>query len=96
MSLVGLWAGRQRYVLIDPETSREYPIIIPGIELLDRNEIDEIILWQTEKTEKEIAQHKAKALPPLTEAKQHELGQILLEIRDSKTFRKENGHPRYW
>lgn len=96
--LMGLWKGRNTYLILDVSESppREYPIIIPGIELLDRNELEEILIWQRERTEKEILKKRGNPRPKLTETQQHELGKTLLEIRASKRFKKEAGHVRYW
>lgn len=96
--LMGLWRGRNTYLILDvSETpAREYPIIIPGIELLDASELEEILIWQRERTEKEILAKRAIRQPKPNKQQQNELGRTLLEVRASKRFKRENNHERYW
>ena len=96
--LMGLWRGRNTYLILDVSESppREYPIIIPGIELLDASELEEILIWQRERTEKEILAKRANRRPKLAKQQQNDLGRTLLEVRASKRFKRENNHTRYW
>ena len=99
---VGFWAGKMRYVILDMDTGRDYPIMIPGMEqtppLYEPSELEDLVAWQTEQTIAQIKKEKANPNPikMMTRDQQHDLGHALLEVKASKKNRLVTGHGRYW
>lgn len=94
VKLTGVWANQNKYVFLDIDSGQEHPIFIPGANLLDKAEMEEVLCWQQERVAKDIADRAPK--PSLSDTQQHDLGQTLLQVRASKVFRIENLHGRYW
>ena len=91
----GVWLLGERYKIFEPGTGNEVVIHIPGADTLyDISELAEICHWQRERAEQDF--HSRVDRPPLTKPQQKDLGKTLLEIRDSRDFRKESLHGRYW
>lgn len=91
-----LWVGATFLAIDSQNDNKEYRVAFGRVDIYDRNELEELFLWQRERLTKEILADRAKGQPKLTKGQQHDLGKTLLEIRDSKIFRRDNGHGRYW
>ena len=91
----GVWLLGERYKIFEPGTDNEIIIHIPGADTLyDASGLEEICHWQRESADRDFQARVPRT--PLTKNQQHDLGQTLVEIRDSHTFSKENLHGRYW
>ena len=78
---------------IKEETSgRETILYIPGASHLSRQQLEEIIQWQTEKT---VAEFKAEGPQPERVVSRKEVGKALKEFRASLARSRETGKPRY-
>lgn len=91
--VVGLWLNKDTYRVTHLATNRTINYTIQGTELLEKNELQEWVLYCEEDAAKELSQ---EAAPKLTKGQQHDLGGVLLDIRDSKRYKRENLHGRYW
>lgn len=94
-----LWRTANSFNFIDPvDGMASRSVIIPGIEqdIYDPNELEELILWQADEAVKEIRAKREDERKPLTKQQQHELGDVLTEVKDSNRYRIENQHGRYW
>lgn len=95
VSLQKLWSDKETIQFFDPQTGwRARPVIIKGCEDFDRNELEEIVLWQFEEATKDFKAYKEPV--PMTKDQQHDLSNILKDIKRSKLYLSENNHGRYW
>lgn len=72
------------------EGDRERTIFIPGSEDMDRNQLNDIIEWQTEKTKRELSQPR-----PERKRSRKEVGQALKDYNEFRK-RKAEGTKKYF
>ncbi len=81
---------------VAPDGIESSPYIIPQIERLEPTELDEYLHWMSEDAEKEINGKRDEPRVPMTKGEQHDLGNILGQIKSSREYERENQHGRYW
>ena len=95
--IYGVWEPPIKYVMTDARTGKTKLIIIPGADdptIVEPEERDDIVADYSEKFEEEL-----KGAPDhvsMSKSWQHDLGNVLFEIRESQQRRQEVGHGRYW
>ena len=95
--IYGVWETPIQYRMTDAWTGKTKLIIIPGADdptIVEPEERDDIVAEYSEKFEEEL-----KGAPDhvkMSKSWQHDLGNVLFEIRESQQRRKEVGHGRYW
>ena len=72
------------------ECGRERTILIPGASSMPKEELEDIIAWQTEKTKKELRQPQ-----PQRKHSKKEVGQALREYNEFRK-RKAEGTKRFF
>lgn len=91
-----LWLSPNKLQFTEAKTGwQSRPVIFPGIDSLEPNELDELVLWQRESAERDFKKAQPKK-PPMTKSQQHDLGDVLNEIKDSKTRAMEVNHGKWW
>ena len=96
MALVRLWQSKERCKLIDPDTLQEETIIIPGINLLESKHVEDILLWQEDQVQRQFQEAMDHPKPVMTKEQQHDLGDTLYEIKESRERRAESLHGRFF
>lgn len=93
MSLSHYWVNPSCFKIVEVETGREQTITVPGADLLERDELEDIVLAMMEEAESDF---KEPENPPLSRDQQRDLGGVLMDIRASNRYKQENNHSRYW
>lgn len=91
-----MWLGQDMVELKDSGTGRTLLIAIPGSGLLEKVELEELILDEIEKFRVYCAKPLSKVAKVLTKSDEHALGKVCLEILSSKRNRRLTGHGKYW
>lgn len=94
MTIQGVWMTPDNYRVYEVETQREENFFIPGTDLLETMELQELVAALNEKAE---VVFRAPEKTKMTRDQQHDLGGVMLQIRKSKRYKKDNGgHGRFW
>ena len=91
-----VWVASNKVKFVATDGIESSPYIIPQIELLESSELEEYMHWMSEDAEKEINGKRDEPRVQMTESQQHDLGNILHEIKDSRQYERENNHGRWW
>lgn len=92
-----LWLSRNSLEFVDPlDGVKSRLVIIPGIEIYEPAELEEILLWQESQEQKWMAEKRVNPKVPMSKQDQHDLGDLLSDIKASKKHRIETGHGRYF
>jgi len=94
VTIQGMWVNLEHYRVYEIETQREENFLIPGTDLLEPTEMEELVIALNEKAQ---ATFNTPPPPTMTKDEQHDLGGVLKDIRASKDYSKANsGHERFW
>lgn len=92
--IVGFWVAPNQYRMYDPRTNIKWMVLVPGAELLDGAEVEDVVAEANEEFAEYVKTQPAHQAMPLDQ--QHELAPHLREIAASKRRAREVGHGRYW
>ena len=95
--VTGFWVTREQFRMTDSVTGKVKMILVPGAgrsELVEKEELEDIILEYREKFEAEVKGGQPRRMMPRND--QHDLGKTLNEIDASKQHRREALHSRWW
>ena len=95
MRLQVLWRTANSFAFVDPVDGLTSQVsVIPGLEqgIYDRNEIEELMLWQESEAEKYIKAKREDPRKPMTK----EFGDALFEVKASNTLQRERGHGKWF
>ena len=93
-----LWLTRSSLKFVASSGWQSRAVLIPGIDLLEPSELEEILLWQEEQAVKEMRQatEPKPLISEMPHAWQHQFGDHLAQIKASKERVALVGHGRYW
>jgi hypothetical protein len=83
--------------MTDSVTGKVKMILVPGAgrsDLVEKEELEDIVLEYREKFEAEVKGGQARRLMPRND--QHDMGKTLNEIGASQQHRRESLHGRFW
>jgi len=87
------WVTGDHLKVVEVESGRERNVFIPGSDLLEAEELEDLVGWQIERAEEYFKQPQER---PMTKSEQNQLGGTLMEIKASREYGRENLHERYW
>jgi hypothetical protein len=101
MKTTGFWISDTQYMVTETETGRSEVVLIPtrdisGEPVYSDTELEELGHWAREGTERDWKEQDLNERTPLTKDQQHDLGGVLMDIKDSRAHKRESLHGRWW
>jgi hypothetical protein len=101
MSTTAVFISDTALRVTEDGTGRSETVLIPTRDALgrlvySREELEDLTHWARESVERGWKKQDAKPQIKLTKFQQHDLGGVLLDIRESRNRRRETHHGRYF